>query len=477
VNRTVHIVVLGFIFAAAARADDSVPLAADCKADTRVNPGYTRVHVGLRNGIDGSGKSASDARDGSTPEKLDRVLRCYLLGCADPHAPGRTVQKTENLVVCLGPGTFRTKGTYGFVVNVPAKTEDGFALGKGWKIHGSGKDKTTVQLSEYLPITAEPNPQGLPARTGAGVVFSTFSDDASEIEISDLTVDDNYSALKQRANEEGIRVLNLQAIHLRSDRGGNWIHDINVVNTSGEIGSLDIKYEAFPVWIYSVRLNSSPTDNSGNIIERVSMSSYGGGKCTAIAMANAVGEVRNNRVEGYQIGYGGWTMGQVSFHDNVAVETEYGFNIDSLVNKSVVIERNQIVHPRSYGIVIGGSGTYDSFQVRGNTVQINRPGVIALVLQGNVNNALIADNSFLAEPLPMRATAIRSLSNGRAAGPNRNNSYLGNKISEKLKITFSDHLRKEESCVTNNRDEQGHSLRDLPDNRSPICASSAPVGR
>ena len=26
--------------------------------------------------------------------------------------------------------------------------------GKGWKLHGAGKDKTTVQLSAYLPVLA-----------------------------------------------------------------------------------------------------------------------------------------------------------------------------------------------------------------------------------------------------------------------------------------------------------------------------------
>ena len=444
----------------------------DCNHAALVPQGFTRIYISSQNGNDGSGKSAGDARNGSTAEKFDRILRCYSEGCSDPAAPGRSIGKTQNLIVCLSAGTFRTKGSYDFLINVPHAGE-GFTVGKGWKIHGAGQDKTTVQLAAYLPITEEPNPRNMPTETGVGLVFSTNSDDASNIEISDLTVDNNYPALKKRADQEGIRALNLEAIHLRSSAGHDWIHDIKVINAAGEIGAIDIKYETFPVWIYSVKPNSSPADNAGSVIERVTMTSYGGGKCTAIAVANAMAEVRDNRVEGYQIGYGGWIMGPVWFHDNVAVDTEYGFNIDSLGNKGVRIERNQIIHPRKFGIVIGGSGSYDDFWIRGNTVQINRPGVIGLVLQGNVRNGLVADNNFLADDIAARATAIRSFSNGRAAGPNRSNNFQGNKISEKLKINFSDRSKKQDNCVSGNRDERGAALRDLQDNHASPCVAIA----
>src|SRR5262249_6639500 len=143
--------------------------------------------------------------------------------------------------------------------------------------------------------------------------------------------------------------------------------------------------------------NSTPADNRGNVIENVTMSHYGGGKCTAIAMANAVGEVRNNQVDGYQIGYGGWTMGPVWFHDNVATHTEYGFNIDSLNNDGVRIESNQIITPKKYGFVIGGGGVYRNFHIARNTVQIKDGGVIGLLFQGNVTESVIEENTFSAE--------------------------------------------------------------------------------
>ena len=450
--------------------------AADCQSGAAVNPRFTRVYIALRNGQDGSGKSPDDARDGSSPEKFDRILRCYSEGCPDPSSPRKSFSKTENLIVCLGPGTFRTEGSYDYVINVPHTSNRGFALGKGWKVHGSGADKTTVQLSSYLAARAVPNPRNVPLGTATGVVFSTSSDDASDIEVSDLTIDDNYPELKSRANKEGIKALNLEAVQLRSDRGHDWIHDINVMHTSGEIGTIDEKWETFPVWIYSVRQGSTPQDNSNNVIERVNMSSYGGGQCTAIAVANAVAEVRNNKVDGYQIGYGGWALGPAHFHDNLAIGTDYGFNIDSLVNHGVVIERNLILRPRKCGIVIGGSATYADFIIKDNTIQIDQSGVIGLVFQGDVTNALVEGNSFLWRGQSSfggffsSPTAIRNYS-ARSAGANGKNTYQNNKISSNLKITFSGASRKGDSCFSQNHDESGKPLGALSDNSKTGCTA------
>jgi hypothetical protein len=458
-------------------AAEMVQGASDCKSDTRVSPGFTRVYVGAANGKDGSGNSATDPRDGSTADKFDAVLRCFAEGCSDAGKGGKAITKTENLIVCLGPGTFQTKGTYDFTINVPHKSGQGFTVGKGWKVHGAGQDNTIVQLSAYLPAVAGGNPRQLPAASATGVVFSTNSDDASDVEISDLTVDANYPGLKARAGREGIKALNLEAIQLRSNQGHNWIHDVNVLHTSGEIGMIDIRWETFPVWIYSVKPNSSPQDNSGNVIEHVTMSGYGGGRCTAIAMANGWGEIRYNRVEGYQIGYGGWILGRVNFHDNVALDTEYGFNIDSLVNSDVRIERNQITHPRKYGIVVGGAGTYDHFVIKDNTIEMDASGVIGLVFQGNVTSSVVEGNNFLWRPSGslqgfMGATAIRNYSAGRAPA-NRNNSYQGNKISDKLKISFKAPSRLSDNCLWGNRDENGRPLHDLADNRKQACTIPA----
>ena len=468
--------------AAATTTVETTGASTDCQSASAVNPGFTRVYIGLRNGQDGSGKSSDDARDGSSAEKFDRILRCYSEGCSDPSLPQKSIFKTDNLIVCLGPGTFQTEGSYDYVINVPHSSNRGFTLGKGWKVHGSGVDKTTVQLAAYLPARAVPNPRNVPVGTATGVVFSTSSDDASDIEVSDLTIDDSYPELKSRANREGIKALNLEALQLRSDRGHDWVHDINVLHTSGEIGAIEEKWETFPVWIYSVKVGTLPQENVDNIIERVNMSSYGGGQCTAIAVANALAEVRNNKVDGYQIGYGGWALGPAHFHDNIATGTEAGFNIDSLVNRGVVIERNLILRPRKYGIVIGGSATYAGFVIKDNTIQIDQPGVIGLVFQGNVTGALVEGNSvlwrgqssfgsFFSNPI-----AIRNYS-AHSAGVNQKNSYRNNKISSNLKVTFSGPSRKSESCFFQNHDESGKSLGSLPDSNNTGCGTNTGSAR
>lgn len=447
--------------------------AIDCQGNTMVPPGVTRVYIGLGSGKDGSGRSEEDARDGSTVAKFDGILRCYSEGCGDPATPQKSVKKTDNLIVCLGPGTFQTEGAYDFVINLPHASSHGFTLRKGWRIYGSGEDKTTIRLASYLPTKSVPNPQNVPMGTALGLVFGTNSDSASDIEISGLTIDDNYPALKAQATREGIKALNLEAIHLRSDVGRNWIHDIRVLHASGEIGAINIKWESFPVLIYSVKPGPSQDSNRGNVIERVSMSEYGGGPCTAIAVANALVDVRNNRVEGYTIAYGGWAIGPVRFHDNIAIATEYGFNIDSLANHGVIIERNLIAGPRKYGIVIGGGGTYDNFIIKNNTIQIEQTGVIGLVFRGNVTNSVIQSNNILWRgksslgTMLFGATAIRNYSSDQS-GPNRSNSYQGNKISANLKITFNGPSRASDNCFFENRDEKGGLLEGVS-NRKSAC--------
>ena len=85
------------------------------------------------------------------------------------------------------------------------------------------------------------------------------------------------------------------------------------------------------------------------------------------------------------------------FHDNTAINTEYGFNIDSLVNNGVTIERNKIIHPRKFGFVIGGEGTFANFKFLDNTVQIDKSGVVGFVFHGNVTSAIISGNKALAD--------------------------------------------------------------------------------
>jgi hypothetical protein len=444
----------------------------DCSAAAATLPqGTSRVYIALRNGKDGSGTSLADAHDGSTPAAFDTILRCYSEGCADPNNPGKPVTKTENLIVCLGAGTFSTLGSYDFMVNLAHTTASGFTIGKGWKIHGAGKDKTTVKLSAYLPITDPKNPQNLPVDTGINLVFGTNSDGASGIEISDLTIDGNYPELKSRSRQSGVKALVLDAIHLRSDLGGNWIHDVNVINAAAEIGAINVRCEAFPVLVASFT-RSKVGQNKGNIIENVTMTHPFGNVCTAIAVANALAEVRNNLVDGYQIGYGGWDLGETVFHDNTAINTEYGFNIDSLVNNGVRIERNKIIHPRKYGFVVGGEGTFAGFKFLNNTVQIDKSGVVGFIFRGNVTGAVITGNKLLAENSSgAHATAIRNYAANRQAGPNRDNTYQSNQVTGGMAVVFDSPSQKSQNCFFDNRDERGNPRKDLPNSQNGPCVS------
>ncbi|MGZ4829548.1 MAG: right-handed parallel beta-helix repeat-containing protein [Candidatus Angelobacter sp.] len=455
----------------AARAQTSAPVS-DCSAEAKSLPqGTSRVYIALRNGKDGSGSSMADARDGSTVTAFDTILRCYSEGCRDPRNPRGAVAKTENLIVCLGPGTFSTLGTYDLVVNVPHTNPAGFTLGKGWKIHGAGKDKTVVKLSDYLPITDPKNQQVLPVNSGVGLVFGTNSDNASGIEISDLTIDDNYPELKSRARQSGLKALRLDAIRLRSDMGGHWVHDVNVVNAASEMGAINVRWEAFHVWIVAMN-QSRPEQNRGNIIENVTMKQPFGNVCTAIVVANATADVRNNLVDGYQIGYGGWDLGETVFHDNTAINTDYGFNIDSLANTGVRIERNKIIHPRKFGFVVGGEGTFANFKFLDNTLQIDKSGVVGFMFRGDVTGAVIAGNKLLADNSSgAHATAFRNYAASRQAGPNHDNIYQSNQIAGGMSLVFQSPSQKSENCFFDNRDERGNPRKDLPDTHGGPCVS------
>jgi hypothetical protein len=180
-------------------------------------------------------------------------------------------------------------------------------------------------------------------------------------------------------------------------------------------------------------------------------------------------------VEGYPIGYGGWDMEAAVFHDNTALDTKYGFNIDSLVNHGVRIERNNIVHPRKYGIVVGGGGTYANFKILNNTLRLDKSGSIGLIFQGNVTGAIIAGNKILADSSSAAdATAINSRGASQQVGANTGNIFQSNQIAGGMKIVFADARQNSQNCFFNNREEKGGTLKGLPDNHNGPCVPADP---
>ncbi|MGH9512030.1 MAG: right-handed parallel beta-helix repeat-containing protein [Terriglobales bacterium] len=408
-------------------------LIADCARDSPKT-----IFIAIRkDGANGSGVKA-DPFDGSTKTKFDTILR------------DRAEARESGLIVCIGRGTFDTEGSYDYIIGVGHQGAmdhkyplAGFTVGKNWKIHGSGSSgagRTTLRLSDIYPYPRKGIPLG-------ATVVSTISDSASGVEISDLEIDDNYRAIPGNAN--------LAAISLRSDEGGNWIHRVNVINAEGRFS------EAFPVLTMSVNFHEAPSKN--NVIEYVTMSHWGGGQCTAIAMANATGEVRHNQVNGYQIAFGGWALGPTSFRDNTAIDTEYGFNFDSDNNTGVIVQNNSIIHPQSYGIVIGGSARYSNFKILANTIEVNKNSVDAILLQGHVTHALISDNHFIADSrsIPF-SKAIAFKGDG-----NNNNAYNSNHIDRRFEVAKPDKT----SCIFSNVDEMGRPIETLRNTQSKECVS------
>ena len=434
----------------------TVALPADCTAQAPPQ-GFTRIYIGFRtDGLAGSG-TASDPFDGSTAQKFDTILRGYT------RDPGAGVPSVDHLIVCIGQGNFETEGAYDYVINIPhgapnPNSNRGFALGPYWHIHGSGTGSTVLKLvSFFVSVSGDQSDPWLPA--GSGTVFSTGSDFSPGIEISDLTIDDNYPGLKPQATQQGVAGVNLEAVHLRGDQGGHWIHNINVLNSAGELS------EAFPIWIASVN-NSSPTQNGGNLIEFVTMSHWGAGSCTAIAVANAGGEVRFNVVSTYEKGYGGWSMPAVWFHDNFAILTNYGFNIDSLNNNGVLAQYNQIILAKSYGIVVGGSGTYSNFTFQYNTISLYY-GAVALVIQGNVTNSIFSRTSLITSNLAgATGTAIWVRNSG-----NFGNVFQFNQLLSGYPVTFSSPSSEFQNCAFGNWDQLGTQRSDFPNTQGTQCVS------
>ena len=264
-----------------------------------------------------------------------------------------------------------------------------------------------------------------------GLILGTYDLGSYGIEVSDLTLDDNYPALKSRYKTK----LQLQAIFIQSNRGQHWIHHIHVMNPAGELA------EDFPIEIGSPA--PSPTESTGTIVEYVTLDHWGGGECTAIAIANSVSEVRYNTVIGYWGGYGGWQMSDVNFHDNSAIVTVYGFNVDSLHNKGVVITHNQIVHPQRYGIVIGGIGQFINFSISDNTITLAGTApvspVFGFILQSNVSGARLTGNKIITDQSRRRPIFSQST---RKAITTTNNVFQSNQISDSFQ-----HLAQERKSV------------------------------
>jgi hypothetical protein len=448
----------------------------DCTAP--VPAGFTRIFIGNpAHGGKLSGTSFDDPLDGSTAQKFDAILRSIANG-QHPTWGAQSNIAPENLIVCLTKGTFQTNGQHDWSIEKANDTSGnglGFTAEKNWKIHGRGVAQTKLQLASYVPHQYT-DLNGAPINGGRNVVLGTHSAGASGIEVSDLTIDTNHDGL----TSTGGVPLSLEGIVLRSDQGGHWIHDVNVTGGSGDVGFSNVVFETFTVRIWGNVHPPDPQQNTNNLIEHVNVSNPGlpvlrgsppGGAVDGIVVNNAVAEVRNNVVDGYTLGFGGWAMGAVSFHDNVAKNCKYGFNTDSFSNSGVMVESNQIVHPGAYGIVIGGgdgSAVFKDWNVFNNSIQLNQANSVGLVLRGQVQNATFSGNTIAADGSARNLTAIWSYP--AASGlQNLGNTFQNNQIDKTLTINFAQDPNFNTNCRFQNRDLQGQARQDFPDNSSAKC--------
>lgn len=442
---------------------------------------FTRIYIGApsHRGTQ-SGTSADDPLDGTTADKFDTILRTI----AEGHRPAWGTQSQiapDNLIVCIGPGVFETNGQYdwrAYLGHTQGALNSGFTVERNWKIHGHGKDQTLLRLASVVTGLFVGN-DGSEVLGGQNTAIGTHSVDASGVEVSDLTIDANHDTLNRSTGLP----LDLSAIALRSVQGGHWIHDVNVIGASGDLGDLSAPLENFPVLIWGETQPGNTSQSLNNVIENVNLTDpgkpvendrYPGGALSGIVVANAAGEIRNNLVEGYEIGYGGWSMGPTAwFHDNTAKNTRYGFNADSFDNIGVILESNKIIHPAAYGIVIGGSSPLQQFagwRVLNNTITLDSPNAVGIVLRGQVRGAFFSGNTVLVDaPGVTRAAAIWSYPSAPGV-MNNENVYSDNQFDSSLQMNFSADPNFNSDCRFGNRDLEGRPLPEFPDNSHGLGA-------
>ena len=437
---------------------------------------FTRIFIGTpAHGGMQSGTSAKDPLDGTTAQKFDTILRSIAEG---QHPTWGTQQNIgpQNLIVCIASGTFQTEGQYDtvFQFGPPSGVHRGFTVEKNWKIHGSGVNRTTLQLASFVPDNFVDS-NGSSFAGGRNVVLETHSESASGVEVSDLTIDANHDKLTGAAGLP----LDLGGIVLRSKEGGHWIHDVKVIGAAGDAGFRSLAYETFAVQIWGNTLD--PQVSSGNLIENTTVTQPGrpviagsppGGEMDGIVFNNAMGEVRNSVVEGYFIAFGGWNIDHVSIHDNIIRDTHYGFNADSFSNNNITLQSNQFIHPREYGIIMGGGfpgATFANWTVVGNTITLNTTNSSGIGIQGEVQNSTFAGNTIQSDSASAHnMSGLWSFSRVPEAA-NINNVFQDNHIDKALAIDFSRDPNFNTNCRHQNRDMQGNARQDFPDNSSSAC--------
>ena len=322
-----------------------------------------QIWIALRtDGKRGRG-TQKDPYNGSQ-QMFDLVLRAH------------TLRGTKNLTVNIQPGTYMTVGNGDYV---PGLTEgsEGWRCHGGWTIKGAGQGVTTLKLIKTYPSTD--------GKTYSAVGICTTSSHTKNVTIQDLTVDCNHNAIGSKQSAE-------TGISLQGS--GHTIQRVTVRNASGWAG------EVFPISIGANGVNSS-----NNLIQNCTITDWKGGAGGSVTISNNVnnfqppytytsGIVRNNRVVGATIGYGGWGMNGVVFSNNVAEGCDYGVNIDSMKNLNVTFSNNQFLKCQSYGLVMSNC---QGFLIKNNVIDMAGNTGFGILFNNDDGNMVVTGNKFTAQ--------------------------------------------------------------------------------
>jgi hypothetical protein len=255
-------------------------------------------------------------------------------------------QRITNLNVHILPGIYDTRGSAAWTPR------------SGWKIHGAGMDVTTLRLIGDATVRA---------------IIATFHWDTQfNIEISDLTLDCNYSKTNQ--------VIYANAINMA---GGN--HAIRRVKAIHAYGVFPA-FENFVIGISSGWTGEAGINSRGNVIEQCEVSGFRGTYCTAIGLGGLPvssnrfisGIVRENKVYDLTnasgprslIAYGGGGVRSAVFQNNYAHGCVMGVNFDSGDTSDITIQGNQFLACSYSGISFFGQ-VLENIAIEDNLIEIN----------------------------------------------------------------------------------------------------------
>jgi hypothetical protein len=292
----------------------------------------------------------------------------------------------ENSVIHLLPGTYHTHGRWGFDGG-----PYGFVIKDGWRIIGAGIGKTILKLRHAYA------PSGFIGRYNTVLRTSeTGTGNFSNISVSDLTIDCNYSELAATFGESR---LNLTGVYV-SGKENLSLERILVVNAAGKMENQSgSQLEAFVIGLSTA--DSSSTPATGISIRDCEVSSFQGGYCSAIGIygksANDIANPSVGKVSGViqncRVKFSPWTTGDALYaynisgasgsvlQNNVTWNAMRGFNNDEGSSENLVIRGNMLlgISGQNWGIFVGAA---TNSVIEQNTIEIKENDTTGITLAG-----------------------------------------------------------------------------------------------